>query len=104
MLAIIFLIYNFLGALLPMCFKNTTTSQDGTADVCTLKDLTAGVWVNETLMIVYETNTTMKDIIIKWGKNKATFSYVCLRKKNTYVCLRKKNSSLKISSFCLNKF
>jgi len=92
MLAIIFLIYNFLGALLPMCFKNTTTSQDGTADVCTLKDLTAGVWVNETLMIVYET------------KNKATFSYVCLRKKNTYVCLRKKNSSLKISSFCLNKF
>jgi len=48
-----------------MCSKGTP-SQDGTADVCTLKDLTAGVWVSKTLMIVYETNTTMKKIT--WGK------------------------------------
>jgi len=48
-----------------MCSKGTT-SQDGTADVCTLKDLIAGVWVSETLMIVYETNKTMKEIL--WSK------------------------------------
>jgi len=55
----------FIGTLIKMCSKSTT-SQDGTADVCTLEDLTAGVWVNETLMIVYETNKTMKEIT--WGK------------------------------------
>jgi len=55
----------FIDTLIKMCSKGTP-SQDGTADVCTLKDLTAGVWVSKTLMIVYETNTTMKKIT--WGK------------------------------------
>ncbi|KAF6035735.1 hypothetical protein EB796_005954 [Bugula neritina] len=58
--------YNIVDdALIRMCSKGTT-SQDGTADVCTLKDLIAGVWVSETLMIVYETNKTMKEIL--WSK------------------------------------
>jgi len=54
----------FIDYLIKMCSKGPT-SQDGTTDVCTLKDLTAGVWVSKTLMIVYETNTTMKEV--KWG-------------------------------------
>lgn len=47
-----------------MCSKSSRHS-DGTADVCLLKDLTSGVWVNETLLIIYETNKTMKKI--SWG-------------------------------------
>jgi len=45
-----------------MCSKNSAHSRDRTADVCLLKDLTSGVWVNEALLIVYETNRTMREI------------------------------------------
>jgi len=44
-----------------MCAKSST-SQNGAANLCRFTDLTAGVWVDKDLLIIYESDTTMRKI------------------------------------------